>query len=111
MMNLFRPIILVGLLFLGGCSGLAGLGGALMSAVGGGAVDAFQDKVEIRAEHRVEKKRLLTLRIDDMVTEARGLCKTDYPACQKIWDKVFEVHDKAMPKWLYQELRGDHEDK
>ncbi len=106
-MNLYRPIILVGLLSLGGCSGLAGLGGALMSTVGGGAVDAFQDKVAIRTEHRTEKRRLLTLRIGDMVTEARTLCKTDFAACQKVWDQVFTLHDAAMPKWLIQELRED----
>ena len=105
-MNLFRPVILVGLLFLGGCAGLAGLGGALMSTVGGGAVDALQRKIEARAEWRAEDKRIRSIMVQTLVGYATNLmAQGKLGEAIVVFNKALTIHKEGQPLFLIQELR------
>ena len=98
-------VLLAAVLLLGGCEGLAGLGGALVSTVGGGAVEAFQDKIDIRKAHRAEKRRLMGIMTQQMVNEAGKRAPDDFDGSMEVWDQIFDRHEDAMPKWLFQEHR------
>lgn len=107
-MNLYRPIVLVGLLFLGGCSGLAGLGGAFMSTVGGGAVDALQNKIEARAEWRTEDKRIRSVMVQTLVGYAMNLmAQGELDKAIVVFNKALTIHKEGQPLFLIQELRED----
>ena len=103
-----RIVLLTAVLFLGGCAGLAGLGGALVSTVGGGALDAVQSKIEARAEWRAEDKRIRGLMVQSMVTYAMvRLAAGEFDEAMRIFQRTLVVHKEGQPLFLIQELRKE----
>lgn len=105
-MSRYRPIIiLVASLLLGGCEGLAGLGGALVSTLGGGALNAVQSKIEARAEWRAEDKRIRGLMVQTLVTIAMvQFGKGEVEKGLATFQKALDVHKAGQPLFLIQEL-------
>jgi len=101
-MTRYIPILMA--LLLGGCAGLAGMGGAMMSTVGGGAIESYEEKKAAIAHWKIEKARLLAKVIDRMETAADRLFAADkYDKGIAMLRKIIAVHDEQQPLWLIQQ--------
>ena len=105
-MRVLRIIVVAASVALGGCEGLAGLGGALVSTVGGGAVEAIQNKAEARARWRAEDERIRSLLVQTIVTQAMIKLGTgEVDAGIDLFKRALTIHTEGQPKWMIQELR------
>ena len=102
--NRYVPIVVIAV-FLGGCAPLAGIGGSIMSTVGGGAIESYEEKKAAIALWKIEKARLLAKVIDRMETAAERLFAADkYDEGIAMLRKVIAVHDEQQPLWLIQKF-------
>jgi len=101
-------ILLTAAISLGGCEGLTGLGGALVSTIGGGAVESFEEKKAAISQWKIERARLLGKKIDRMEQEAEKLFAAGtYAEGLEMLDKILAEHDGNQPLWLIQKyIRG-----
>jgi len=105
------PVVLVALL-LGGCTeGLSGLGGSILTTIGGGVSESYAEKKAAIAEWKIIKRRLDIKYMVLLETEADRLIAT--PATRKegleLLKLVMQEHADAQPLWLIQQYirRGD----
>lgn len=99
-------ILLIAVLLLGGCEGLAGLGGALVSTMGSGAVNAVQSKIELRTAWRTEDTRIRGIMVQAVVMQAiRKLNTGELEEGLRLFQRALTIHAGGQPKWLVQELR------
>ncbi len=103
-MTRLAPVILAAGLMLGGCEGvLGGFGGALVTTLGGGAVESIEAKKTAILKWRLEKTRLVLKVTDRMETYAAKL----FAAGKEkegiaMLREIITFHDEQQPLWLIQ---------
>ena len=98
-------LTIVAALLLGGCEGLAGLGGGALSLIGAGASESIEAKKAAIATWKVERARLMAKLVDRMETEAERLFGTgEHEKGLKMLHKIIAVHDENQPLWLIQKF-------
>ena len=104
-MNLWRPVVVVALLQLGGCAALSGFGGGIASLVGAGVSESIEEKRAVIALWKIEKARLNAKIIDRMEMEADKLFAADKPTEGiAMLREIIAEHDKNQPLWLIQKF-------
>lgn len=114
-MKQYQPIIiLIGAVLLGGCTeGLAGFGGSMLSAVGGGISESYEEKKAAIAEYKIINRRLLVKEMVLKETHADVLiAKPDtFKKGMEELRQLIEDHEKNQPIWLYEKIIKRYKDK
>ena len=100
-----KPIVIVAMLFLGGCEFIGGgMGGALLTSVGGGSIESIEAKKAAIIRWQFEKTRLVFKVTDRMETYAAKLF-ADGKEKEGIamLREIIAFHDENQPIWLIQQ--------
>ena len=114
-MNKYQLIvIIVGSLILGGCTeGLAGFGGSMLSVVGGGVSESYEEKKAAIAEYKIINRRLLVKEMVLKETHADVLIANPntFKEGMKELRQLIEDHEKNQPIWLYEKIIKRYKDR